>query len=259
MSFDINWETVINDKFLDKLISDKLNKFVQELPKPNYLDDLKILNCSLGTKPPNLILKSITTPHHSIVENPNDNDLQFLLELKYDGDLTIDLQISLVLNYLGNKFIKLPIKMTISMLQLHCLCVLVYLVQEKQIIFSVICDIDNEKGDSDDGADNETTSLNSNSTTVHDHSIRVNNQLNWSSFQSLERVAIIRHLKIDTEIGNNDSLNGSVLRNVDNLEQFLLNKLKEFIRDEIGWPNWVVVDYSTDEETAEEEDEEAES
>ena len=95
----------------------------------------------------------------------------------------------------------------------------------------------------------------------------------------LERLTIIKNLQIETEIGagempNNstilptsrerqhgslrhidsfrESLQGGLespvtngtLRNLDKLKQFLLEKLKDFLRREVGWPNWMVFDLS---------------
>jgi distribution and morphology protein 12 len=46
---------------------------------------------------------------------------------------------------------------------------------------------------------------------------------------------IIKDLSIESEIGAQDA----VLRNVDKIEKFLLDRLRSIVRDEVAWPGWI--------------------
>ena len=252
MSFEINWEQLLKDKTLNNTITNKLNEFVESLTLPSYLQDLQILKFQIGSIPPNFILKSLDDPHPQIEENPQQNDIQALLELEYAGDMVISLQVSLVLNYPGERFMTLPVKVTISQIQMHCLCLLAHLPSKSQTVFSVLCDVnsDNENDKTEHIISDHNIGNKPTVTSVYE---------NWGSSAPLQRIAIIQSLNIETEIGDNVS-NGperaSTLRNVDKLEQFLLAKFKDFIRNEIGWPNTITLDYNDYEEEEEEEEEE---
>lgn len=260
MSFEINWEQLLEDKTLNNTITNKLNDFVESLTLPSYLQDLQIVEFKIGSTAPNFILKSLDDPHPQVEENPHKNDIQALLELEYRGDMMISLQVSLVLNYPGERFMILPVKVTISQLQMHCLCLLAHLTSRSQTVFSILCDVDS------DNSINGHERNNANSKFEHIMSNNINNKptlsstyQTWGSSAPLQRMAIVQSLNIETEIGDNVS-NGpersSTLKNVDKLEQFLLAKFKDFIRNEIGWPNTITFDYNDDEEEESEETEE---
>lgn len=263
MSFEINWEQLLEDKTLNNTITNRLNNFVESLTLPSYLQDLQILEFKIGSTPPHFILKALDDPHPQIEENPHQNDIQALLELEYRGDMMISLQVSLVLNYPGERFMTLPVKVTISQLQMHCLCLLAHLTSKSQTVFSILCDINNDSSGSDNKMNSENNKL------EHIISNNMNNKptlasthQTWGSSAPLQRMAIVQSLNIETEIGDNVSTGperSSTLRNVDKLEQFLLAKFKDFIRNEIGWPNTITFDYNDDEKEDGEEEEEEDS
>ena len=60
----------------------------------------------------------------------------------------------------------------------------------------------------------------------------------------LERISIIRSMKIETEIGDRFKDDGSTLRSVGQLEEFIVQKLKDFLRKELAWPSWVNLDFN---------------
>ncbi|CAL9732928.1 mitochondrial distribution and morphology protein 12 [Monosporozyma unispora] len=237
MSFEVDWEQLLDDSSLNSTITQRLDNFVQSLSLPSYLQDLQILDFQLGNVPPKCKLKSLTDPHPEIEPNPHQNDIQALVELEYCGDMVLSLQVSLVLNYPGDRFMTLPVKVTISQLRLHCLCLVAHLASKLQTLFSILCDINNDNNDLE-----ETISNTSTTATQHQP---------WGSSAPLQRMAVVQSLNIETEIGDNVSSGqdrASTLRNVDKLEQFLLAKFKDFIRNEIGWPNMITFDYNSDEE-----------
>lgn len=247
MSLEIDWDQICNDPTFNKRITTSINKFVTDLNLPSYLDDLHIIDFQLGSNPPIFKLKSITDPHEQVDPSPDVNDVQTLWELEYNGDLVLKLQVSLVLNYPGDKFMTLPIKVTMSQLQIHCLCLIAQLTSKCKTVFSVLCDINNDETTSNNGDDDDGLS----STQSR------NGVWGWSS-APLQRMAIVQSLNIETEIGDghdgdgdNDKIQqdrASTLRNVDKLEQFLLAKFKDFLRNEIGWPNMITLDYNNDDE-----------
>ncbi|CAL9738417.1 mitochondrial distribution and morphology protein 12 [Monosporozyma servazzii] len=243
MSFEVNWEHLLEDSTLNSTITQRLDNFVQSLSLPSYLQDLQILDFQLGQVPPKCKLKSFTDPHPEIEPNPLQNDVQALVELEYHGDIVLSLQVSLVLNYPGDRFMTLPVKVTISQLRMHCLCLVAHLTSKLQTVFSILCDINSDNNDSEEAMSN-------NSTTTPQHQP-------WGSSAPLQRMAVVQSLNIETEIGDNISSGqdrASTLRNVDKLEQFLLAKFKDFIRNEVGWPNMITLDYNSDEEDEENKD-----
>lgn len=246
MSFEVNWEQLLDDTTLNNTITQRLDNFVQSLSLPSYLQDLQILDLQLGHVAPKCKLKSLTDPHPQVESTPHQNDVQALVELEYTGDMVLSLQVSLVLNYPGEKFMTLPVKVTISQLRIHCLCLVVHLTSKSQTVFSILCDVN------DDEEKVEQVMNNGTATAPGAHQ-------SWGSSAPLQRIAVVQSLNIETEIGDNASSGPdrvSTLRNVDKLEQFLLAKFKDFIRNEIGWPNMITFDYNDD---SDEDDEEEES
>ena len=70
---------------------------------------------------------------------PSPNDIQFLLEVEYKGDLLVTIGADLVLNYPVEKFMTLPVKLSISDIGLHSLCIVACL--SKQLFLSFLCDV----------------------------------------------------------------------------------------------------------------------
>nr|5YK7_B Chain B, Mitochondrial distribution and morphology protein 12 [Saccharomyces cerevisiae S288C]5YK7_D Chain D, Mitochondrial distribution and morphology protein 12 [Saccharomyces cerevisiae S288C] len=208
MSFDINWSTLESDNRLNDLIRKHLNSYLQNTQLPSYVSNLRVLDFDLGKVGPAITLKEITDPldefYDSIREEGGSggspNDIQFLLEVEYKGDLLVTIGADLVLNYPVEKFMTLPVKLSISDIGLHSLCIVACL--SKQLFLSFLCD-----GGS-----------------------------------------IVRSMKIETEIGEQYQGQGSVLRSVGELEQFLFTIFKDFLRKELAWPSWINLDFNDGDE-----------
>ncbi|CAI4051133.1 hypothetical protein SKDZ_15G1450 [Saccharomyces kudriavzevii ZP591] len=272
MSFDINWSTLESDNRLNDLIKKHLNSYLQNTQLPSYVSNLRVLDFDLGKAGPAITLKEITDPlnefYDSIREEledeeakesdenedrperiitergvadqntlnedseplvvmPSPNDMQFLLEVEYKGDLLVTIGADLVLNYPVEKFMTLPVKLSISDIGLHSLCIAAYL--SKQLFFSFLCDV------SDPALDDNQVVLDPKGPIL-------------AATKPLERISIVRSMKIETEIGEQYQGQGSVLRSVGELEQFLFTIFKDFLRKELAWPSWINLDFNDDSE-----------
>lgn len=243
MSFDIDWTKLESDSRLNKSIKSHLNSYVQSINLPSYVSNLRILDFSIGKIAPNITLREISDPLEDFYEalneeqdtgkpvKPSPNDIQFLTEIEYKGDLLITLAADLVLHYPTEGFMTLPVKLTISNIGIHSLCLLAHLA--KQLFISFICDVSDVKLDNDES--------------VLDPAGPV-----LAARRSLERILIIRSMKIETEIGEQYLGEGSVLRSVGKLEQFLLENLKDILRKELSWPSWINLDFGNESEDEDE-------
>lgn len=147
-------------------------------------------------------------PSPPISNNPErDNDIQLYLQISYKGDIKVGIETTLLLNYPSPNFVSLPLKLTITGLEISSIAALAYI--DRRIHFSFICDVDD----------------NGNAVTLSGH----------------DRVEIIKDIKIETEIGDQEG-NGPVLRNVGKIERFLLDRLRHLARDELAWPGWITVE-----------------
>ncbi|AJU11008.1 Mdm12p [Saccharomyces cerevisiae YJM1478] len=271
MSFDINWSTLESDNRLNDLIRKHLNSYLQNTQLPSYVSNLRVLDFDLGKVGPAITLKEITDPldefYDSIREEtdqeteenndnkedsehvcpdrtianhegpkddfeapvvmPSPNDIQFLLEVEYKGDLLVTIGADLVLNYPVEKFMTLPVKLSISDIGLHSLCIVACL--SKQLFLSFLCDV------SDPALDDNQTVLDPKGPIL-------------AATKPLERISIVRSMKIETEIGEQYQGQGSVLRSVGELEQFLFTIFKDFLRKELAWPSWINLDFNDDDE-----------
>ncbi|QHS76111.1 ERMES complex subunit MDM12 [Saccharomyces paradoxus] len=271
MSFDINWSTLESDNRLNDVIRKHLNSYLQNSQLPSYVSNLRVLDFELGKVGPAITLKEITDPldefydsiredayeeteennndkdvtehfgtEHTVADHqapkddseplvvmPSPNDIQFLLEVEYKGDLLVTIGADLVLNYPVEKFMTLPVKLSISDIGLHSLCIAAYL--SKQLFFSFLCDV------SDPALDDNQTVLDPKGPIL-------------AATKPLERISIVRSMKIETEIGEQYQGQGSVLRSVGELEQFLFTIFKDFLRKELAWPSWINLDFNEDDE-----------
>ncbi|GAV53024.1 hypothetical protein ZYGR_0AI03060 [Zygosaccharomyces rouxii] len=237
MSFDIHWSNLESDTRLNESIKDHLNTYLGTISLPSYVCNLRILDFSLGKTAPNITLREISDPLDELyrglnedepeVITPSPNDIQFLVEVEYKGDLLVTLAADLVLNYPSDNFMTLPVKLTISNVGLHSLCLVAYL--SKHLLISFLCDI------SDVDLDGNESLLDPKGHVL-------------SPRRSLDRISIIRNMKIETEIGQQHSGEGSVLRSVGRLEQFLLEIFKDLLRKEVSWPSWIELDFNDDDE-----------
>ncbi|CAI4036311.1 hypothetical protein SMKI_15G1500 [Saccharomyces mikatae IFO 1815] len=271
MSFDINWSTLEADNRLNDLIRRHLNSYLQNTQLPSYVSNLRVLDFDLGKVGPAITLKEITDPldefydsireevdeetnenhsdkdetEHAVTESsvanqqesnenseplvvmPSPNDIQFLLEVEYKGDLLVTIGADLVLNYPVEKFMTLPVKLSISDIGLHSLCIAACL--SRQLFFSFLCDV------SDPALDGNQVVLDPKGPIL-------------AATKPLERISIVRNMKIETEIGEQYQGQGSVLRSVGELEQFLFTIFKDFLRKEVAWPSWINLDFNDEDE-----------
>lgn len=234
MSFDIDWTKIESDFSLNESIKCHLNSYLRSIDLPDYVSNLRILDFSIGKVPPNIILREISDPLEDFYQalnedieegakrvEPNPNDIQFLTEVEYKGDLLITIAADLVLHYPTKSFMTLPVKLTISNIGIHSLCLLAYL--SKQVFISFLCDVSDGTLDKNESILDTSGSL-------------------LAPRRSLERILVLRTMKIETEIGEQYQGEGSVLRSVGKLEQFLLENFKEVLRKELSWPSWINLD-----------------
>lgn len=243
MSIDIDWEKLAGDDSITCTTLETLNAQFEELALPDFLQNLRATQFSLGTVPPKITIRHIGDPFPDFREEPatrrvdassnlsevdtNDAQLiddvddgggiQFLVELEYKGDMSFEVQADLLLNYPSPGFIKLPVKLKIVDLGIHALAVVAH--QDQQVFLSFLCDVDDDEFD--DILRNPTASRG-------------------------KRIDIIRSMRIESEIG--DDLDGSVLRNVGKVEKFIVEMMRGLLRDELGWPGWISLDFKDDDE-----------
>lgn len=170
-------------------------------------------------------------PSDSMNENDdgNDdvsNDIQFIVEVDYKGDITIEISVDLLLNYPSPGFITLPVKLRVVDLGIHSLAVIAHV--SKVVYLSFLCDINDEQFD--DIINNPTLSK-----------------------HNRNRIDIIRSMRIESEIGDNKG-EGSVLRNVGKVEKFLTDMIRTLLRDELAWPGWISFDFNEDDDEDDEEE-----
>lgn len=242
MSLEIDWESIRGDPNVNKSINEFLNLRLQELELPSYVNNLKVTNFDLGAIAPEITLKQMDDPLDEFYtylqeegeidgESMNDKntDMQLLVELDYKGDMSIEVTAELVLNYPSPQFMLLPVKLRINDIGMHCLCLFAYL--KKQMFISFLCDVSDPL--------------------LEDNKLQVDpNGPNFMGKRSLERISLIRNIKIHTELGQQEQGEGSVLRSVGKLEEFLVDIFRSLLRKEAAWPSWINLDFTT-EDTAE--------
>jgi len=156
-----------------------------------------------------------------VIDEDVSNDIQFIVEIDYKGDITIEVQVDLLLNYPSPGFITLPVKLKIVDLGIHSLAVIAHV--SKVVFLSFLCDINDEQFD--DIIKNPTLSKN-----------------------NRNRIDIVRSMRIESEIGDNQG-EGSVLRNVGKVERFLTEMVRGLLRDELAWPGWISFDFNEDDDS----------
>lgn len=150
----------------------------------------------------------------------SDSDIQFIAEVKYEGDLHLEINVNLLVNYPSPNFITLPINLHVTDLNIHSIMAIAYL--KKSVFLTFLCDIDEISVDY----------FNTNHNTG-------GNFVDYVSGSQQERIDIIKRVRIESEIGEVEQ---NVLRNVGKVEKFLVEQLRSILRDEVAWPSWVCVD-----------------
>lgn len=181
------------------------------------------------------------SPNEMELEKPSkeENDIQIVAEVQYNGDMYIGISVNLLVNYPSSNFILLPIKLKVTDLDIHSILSIAYL--KKSVFLSFLCDIDDNNFDyfsSDPHLSNRNraqSSVGASGGNFVDYVPRAANR---------ERIDIIKNIKIDSEIGDEER---NVLRNVGKVERFLAEKIRDIIRDELAWPSWICLNLSEDE------------
>lgn len=355
MSFDINWDKLVEDNSINESIREFLDRQLNQLLLPSYIDNLTVTEFSLGSKAPELTIRHVgdpfdefyeegsdyeeeknpmlpamsdldtesedseydydghttlnetglretlrdippspppmphdprdilknfhaysmnnvglthislmnesETPTNIFAQNPlrpaitlaqkavkrDSNDLQSIIEIDYEGDLTMEVTVNLLVNYPSALFITLPIKLHITDLVIHSLAAVAYL--KKGIFVSFLCDLNDTKSE-------YFTKSNAGTEKTSNTPSGGGNFVDYSSPINHERIDVIKSVKIESEIGE---LGNNVLRNVGKVERFLVDQLRRIIREEIAWPSWVCFDLNEDSDEEDEEDAEEEA
>lgn len=72
MSFDINWNKLIEDNDISDSIKDFLDEQFKKIELPSYIADLSVTDFSLGDTPPEIIIRHIGDPFESFYEEDDD-------------------------------------------------------------------------------------------------------------------------------------------------------------------------------------------
>ncbi|SGZ55475.1 CIC11C00000001128 [Sungouiella intermedia] len=342
MSFDIDWEKVIEDESINQGLEEILNEQLKKVTLPSFIDKLTVTSFSLGKIPPEITIRHIDNPfeefyhdynsdenitkvvkslspqlsesdsdnsddehlhyttlnefdnkeilpnfsptpietasrksldifknfhnynmnnvglgHHDMdtpanffspnnypfranstrqpEANKSENDIQFILDIDYKGDASLEITVNLQVNYPSSHFISLPIKLRISDIVIHSLAAVAYL--EKSVFITFLCDLN------DTSSDYFTSSNSSGQSKVAN--MNGGNFVDYTGTNYRERIDVIKSVKIDTEIGE---MENNILRNVGKVEKFLVEQLRSLIRDEIAWPNWICLDLDDDDD-----------
>lgn len=252
MSVEFNWERILeNSNEIEQGICDFLHAQFQALNLPPFISSLSVSSFKLGNVPPEVVIKHFSDPFPEFYEadkeidelecdeskNSDDSsstapaafgrhstpdfdyrkytesseanplaspfDVQSFIEFKYSGDMQLSVMATLLVNYPAPSFISLPFSIKVTNVEIDSL--IVAAVIENRVHVSILCDLDDEE-----------------------------------AIQS-EPASVIKSMKIDSEIGDNSN-DGAVLRNVSKVEKFVLEQLRNVIRDELVWPGWITLE-----------------
>lgn len=74
MSFDINWEKLVEDNTLNESIKGFLDRQFRGLSLPSYIDNLSVTAFSLGKTPPSISIRHIGDPFDEFYEEESQDD-----------------------------------------------------------------------------------------------------------------------------------------------------------------------------------------
>lgn len=171
--------------------------------------------------------------------NKDVNDIQFIVDMDYRGDVSIEVTVNLLVNYPSAHFISLPIKLLITDLVIHSLAAIAYL--QNKVFATFLCDLQDAQPDYFTSANGHVSSTNRDTLPRGGHTV---NFTDYVSSSHHERIDVIKNMRIESEIGE---LENNVLRNVGRVEKFLVDQLRSIIREEIAWPSWVCFDLASNE------------
>lgn len=230
-----------------------MGKFQQSKDTAKHFNNFNMTNVGLGHSeldtPTNFFSQNAYRLHSNSatrteVPKRNDNDIQFILEIDYNGDAAIEIAVNLLVNYPSTHFITLPIKLKITDLVIHSLAAVAYL--ENSVFLSFLCDLNDTESDYFTSQTQMRAHSDSNSHGHQQPLLNGGNITDYATSNNKERIDVIKSVKIDSEIGEIES---NVLRNVGKVEKFLVEQLRSIIRDETAWPSWICLDFNGDEES----------
>lgn len=140
-----------------------------------------------------------------VQENPMASpfDIQSFIEFKYSGDMQLSVMATLLVNYPAPSFISLPFSIRVTNVEIDSL--IVAAVIKNRVHISIMCDLEDDE------------------------------------VVQTEPASVIKSMKIESEIGDNSN-NGAVLRNVSKVEKFVLEQLRNVIKEELVWPGWITLE-----------------
>ncbi|KAK9449165.1 uncharacterized protein V1518DRAFT_373633 [Limtongia smithiae] len=146
-----------------------------------------------------------------------EEDIQFLLHIRYGGDVRIVLSATLNVNYPSPGFLTLPVRLTVSGVEVDAMAVLTHIAH--RVHFSFISDV----GGGSTGSSSATSPADGGLPASH-------------------HFEVLRNIRVESEIGDQAG-KGSVLKNVGKVERFVLDRLRAIVRDELAWPGWITFQY----------------
>ncbi|TID29482.1 hypothetical protein CANINC_001937 [Pichia inconspicua] len=201
------------------------------------------------------------------IERDRGMDVQFSVDVDWDSHIYIEITCDLLVNYPALEFIRLPVRLKITDVKIHSLLIVAYI--EKRVFLSFLCDIDDDddnddedNGESDRDKDNLTTGMSKLNLESRQNS-KNNGRHVREQKKGKDRIDIIQDMNIEGEIGSGAEFNsevwsdqmamdadgnGLVLRNIGKIENFLLGTLRSLLIDELGWPDWIELDFNESEE-----------
>lgn len=157
MSFDFNWEAILQKGNSNVQLKNKINEYLQKNGNsllPSYIRNASVHHIDIGNTAPEITLKNISDPlpniYSSLIKDhemeyqskivdghnlksisvdlyPNNLDTQMVLDLKYAGEFSLSFKADLSINYPSENFVKLPLQIDISHINIHSLILLAYL------------------------------------------------------------------------------------------------------------------------------------
>lgn len=74
MSFDINWDKLVEDNSINEYIREFLDRQLNQLLLPSYIDNLTVTQFSLGSKAPEITIRHVGDPFDEFYEEEDEND-----------------------------------------------------------------------------------------------------------------------------------------------------------------------------------------
>eukprot|EP01132_Coremiostelium_polycephalum_P011817 gene11817-14454_t len=202
MSLKIYWDR-LSEKTAVRA-KDHLNQMFA-INKPDIIGKFLITDLSLGSKPPTFEIISITDPDPNILENTSPNGIEARVKFSYDGDAYFMLETELIVNAPTPKFIVFPISVKVSSPNISGIASVIY--DQDRVCFCLLPPSQN--------TNNESTST----TTTAQNSP-------------------LKDLKLELILGDASQ---HVLMNLDKLESFIIDQLREQLEKHLIFPNRITL------------------